>query len=297
MQLPQNDEPANAQQHPTHYELQPLPSRRASLSPEGAPGGENTGLNELRELIANLKETITQQNNIIANQNRIIEDIRSDRATFQSEQRHLKDQIAELHEVIGSLRAQLGTPSIEPQSTPTWAAVAASGRLARPGMALTQSTNLGTTRKEDKRQMVIDASRVREDVVEKVATTEAVRQAIQQGMNGVERLAGATVKDFRVWRANDSASVIKFSVDKDKEAAFRQTTAEWLEPQIPGARLVGPKWYPVKADFIEVTLAMDADTGKVSRSAMERFGTENGVEVCTMRWLGDLGLVDSMPQW
>ena len=31
---------------------------------------------------------------------------------------------------------------------------------------------------------------------------------------------------------------------------------------------------------------MDIDSGKVSKSAMERFGVENGVEVCTMRWLG-----------
>jgi len=31
---------------------------------------------------------------------------------------------------------------------------------------------------------------------------------------------------------------------------------------------------------------MDMDSGKVSKSAMERFGVENGVEVCTMRWLG-----------
>jgi len=31
---------------------------------------------------------------------------------------------------------------------------------------------------------------------------------------------------------------------------------------------------------------MDIDSGKVNKSAMERFGTENGVEVCTMRWLG-----------
>jgi hypothetical protein len=35
-----------------------------------------------------------------------------------------------------------------------------------------------------------------------------------------------------------------------------------------------------------VALAIDAESGKVSKSAMERFGTENGVEVCTMRWLG-----------
>lgn len=130
--------------------------------------------------------------------------------------------------------------------------------------------------------MVIDVSRVRGDVVDKVATTEVARQAIQHGMDGVERLAGATIKGFRVWRTDESASVIKFYVDKDKEAAFWQTTAEWLDPQIPGARLVGPKWYLVKADFVEATLAMDAE----SKSAMERFGTENGVEVYTMRWLG-----------
>ena len=71
--------------------------------------------------------------------------------------------------------------------------------------------------------------------------------------------AGATAKDFRVWWANDSTSVIKFSVDKDKEAAFRQTTAVWLEPQIPGARLVGPKWHAVKVDWIEAPLAMDIE--------------------------------------
>ena len=125
-----------------------------------------------------------------------------------------------------------------------------------------------------------------ESTAEKVATTETAKQAIQQGMNGVERLVGTTVKGFRVWRANEGTSMIKFSVDKDKEAAIRQTTAEWLEPALPGARLVGLKWYPVKADWIEVALAMDAESGKVCRSAMERFGTENGVEVCTMRWLG-----------
>ncbi|KAF1962985.1 hypothetical protein CC80DRAFT_588464 [Byssothecium circinans] len=144
----------------------------------------------------------------------------------------------------------------------------------------------GTADKENSRQLVIDASKVREGVAERVATTEAAKQAIQQGINGVERLAGAAVKDLHVRRGHENASVIKFSVDKDKEAVFQQTTDEWLEPQIPRARLVCPKWYLLKADFIEVALAMDAESGKVSKSAMERFGTENRVEVCTMRWLG-----------
>ena len=60
-------------------------------------------------------------------------------------------------------------------------------------------------------------------------------------MNGVERLVGAMIKDFHVWRVNNSTSIIKFSVEKDKEVAFQQMIAEWLEPHIPGARLVGLK--------------------------------------------------------
>ena len=35
-----------------------------------------------------------------------------------------------------------------------------------------------------------------------------------------------------------------------------------------------------------MALTMDIETGKVSKSAMECFGMENKVEVCTMRWLG-----------
>jgi hypothetical protein len=48
---------------------------------------------------------------------------------------------------------------------------------------------------------------------------------------------------------------------------------------------VGPKWYLVKADFIKITLVIDVDNGKVSKSAIERFRIENRVEVCMMRWL------------
>jgi archaellum component FlaC len=261
-----------------------------SISPERRGG--ITRLDEVIQLITSLKETIAQQSSIIASQtntiesqNSIIECIRTDLSAIKAEQRYLKNQNAELQETVESLRAQLNTLSIEPPSTQIWATVAASGRPAGPNTTSARSTNPGTADKENSRQLVIDVSKVREEVAESVATTEAVKQAIQQGMNGVERLAGATAKDFRVWRVNDSTSVIKFSVDKDKEAVFRQATDEWLDTQIPRARLVGPKWYPVKTDFIEVTLAIDAESGKLSKLAIERFSTENGVEMCTMQWL------------
>ena len=221
------------------------------------------------ELIAELRKTIVEQS--------------KDLTAIKVEQQILKDQNTELQEAVESLRTQLDTVSMSPPSTQTWASVATSECPTRPGTTAPQTMN---TTKTNNRQLVVDVSHIREAIVERVASIEVAKQAIQQGISGVERIAEAEIKDFRVWRTNNSARVIKFSVEKSLEAAFRQTTAQWLEPHIPGARLVGPKWHAVKADWIEVPLAMDIDSGKVSKSAMQRFGTENGVEVCTMRWLG-----------
>jgi hypothetical protein len=264
----------------TQHILPPFPTARVSTSPEREGGGINR--DELYRLIESLKETIAQQSNIITNQNSIIESIRNDLVDIKSEQRSLKKQNAELQKAIRSLRAQPNTPSAPTQS---WASVAASGGTAGSEITLPQTTSARNP-KEPNQQLVIDVSRAGSEATERVATTEAAKQTIAQGIKDVERLTGAILKDFRIWRTSDSASIIRFSVEKDKEAAFRQTTAQWLEPHIPGARLVGPKWYAVKADWVEVPLAMDIDSGKVSKSAMERFGVENGVEVCTMRWLG-----------
>ena len=72
---------------------------------------------------------------------------------------------------------------------------------------------------------MIDVSRAGEEVAEKVANTEVAKQTIMQGISDVERLTGTTIKDFRVWRANDNTSIIKFSVEKDKEACSVARTA------------------------------------------------------------------------
>ena len=79
-----------------------------------------------------------------------------------------------------------------------------------------------------------------EGAAEKVATAEVAKQTITQGIRDMERLAGDISKDFRIWRANDSTSVIKFLVDKNKEAAFRQTTSQWLDHASPGLGSVDP---------------------------------------------------------
>ncbi|KAF2731543.1 hypothetical protein EJ04DRAFT_566732 [Polyplosphaeria fusca] len=167
-------------------------------------------------------------------QSSVIESIRNDLADIRIEQQRFQTQYADLQEVVSSLRTQLDilstTPSIaRPPQAQAWASVASSRGVEGPNTTPPRTTSSGNANKEC-RQLVIDVSRVDEQTAERVATTEAAKQIIQQGIGNVERLAGAIIKDFRVWRAHDNANVIKFSVERDKEAAFRQTTTEWLEP-------------------------------------------------------------------
>lgn len=86
-----------------------------------------------------------------------------------------------------------------------------------------------------------------------------------------------------MWHTDNKTTIINFLVEKDKEAAFRQTAMQWLELCMHSARLIGPNWHAFKEDRIKVSLAVDKNSAKVSTPAIERFGEENGVEVCTMR--------------
>lgn len=74
---------------------------------------------------------------------------------------------------------------------------------------------------EDTGQLVIDIGQVGDGMTDKVAITGVAKQSIAQGIFDVERLSGAMLKDFRVWRGNNLMTVIKFLVEKDNEAAFR----------------------------------------------------------------------------
>ncbi|KAI9772506.1 MAG: hypothetical protein M1840_000711 [Geoglossum simile] len=266
--------------------IQNKPSTSTTATAASEREGRETNLEEVVSLITNLKETITQQISIIASQNSVIDGFRADLAEIKSEQQSLKNQNAKLQEEIRSLQAQLNAFSASLPSTRSWASVAASRSATDLGTSLPQATNTEKPNREPSYQLVVDVSRVNGKVAEKVSTTEVAKQTITQGIKDIDRLMGATVKNFRIWHKDNSTKVIKFSVEKEKEAAFRQTATQWLESRIPGARLIGPKWHAIKADWIEVPLAMDTESGKVSKAAMKRFGKENGVEVCTMRWLG-----------
>lgn len=54
---------------------------------------------------------------------------------------------------------------------------------------------------------------------------------------------------------------------------------------IQGVRLVASKWYSIKVDWIEKSLATSANSLGISKSAQQQSSTENSIEVKWIAWL------------
>jgi hypothetical protein len=113
-----------------------------------------------------------------------------------------------------------------------------------------------------------------------------IRQAITTAIQSIEGLEKTELRGFRVRHTNKDVNFAHFTVPKDAEEKIRQEARRWIQEFIPGAKLIGPKWYAVKADFIDKIYARDPETGQISEEARKNFEEENGVKVNQMKWLG-----------
>ncbi|KAK5008966.1 hypothetical protein LTR39_005041, partial [Cryomyces antarcticus] len=109
------------------------------------------------------------------------------------------------------------------------------------------------------------------------------RTKFTEVFRAIEGLKELEFLDFKMFVRTSSKSV-RIVATKQEELIIRRTAESWTLA-IQGARLVAPKWYPVKVDWIEKSLATSADSMGISESAQQRFSTENGIEVKRMTWL------------
>ena len=116
-----------------------------------------------------------------------------------------------------------------------------------------------------------------------LADTEQARRKFTEALRAVEGLSEIDFQDFKMFNRKTSRSV-RMVVTKQEEIIVRRTAESWTAV-IKGARVVPPKWYAVKVDWIEKSLATSSDSPGISESAQQRFGTENGIEVKRMSWL------------
>jgi hypothetical protein len=113
--------------------------------------------------------------------------------------------------------------------------------------------------------------------------TEQARGKFTEVLRAVDGLEELTFLDFKMF-VRPSSKAVRMVVTKQEELIVRRTSEQWA-PSIQGARVVAPKWFAVKVDWIEKSLTTNGDSLDISESARQRFGTENGVEVKRMTWL------------
>lgn len=99
----------------------------------------------------------------------------------------------------------------------------------------------------------------------------------------IEGLEELEFLDFKVFDRQNARS-IRIVVTKQEEVLLRRTAETWIRT-IQGARIIAPKWYALKADWVEVSLTRSGDGPGISESARQRFGLETGIEVKRMTWL------------
>lgn len=134
--------------------------------------------------------------------------------------------------------------------------------------------------------LVMDMKELDKDILEQEDEPGKMRARLLRALRTIQGLEKLDIQDFKLWHTNNEVRVIRFRVSREEEGPVRQSAADWIHTHFKGARLIGPKWYAIKVDWIDKTLASDAETGRISEAAGQRFGQENGVEVRQMRWLG-----------
>jgi hypothetical protein len=219
--------------------------------------------------------------------------------SLREENKELKDMIISLKLDMESMKAASSfweqQSMVSPSQPRSYASVAQSGS-GSPGLAKTslKSVSFGssaanthsTTRsilKTASEQGIDGAAIVVELHESELADTDQARSRFTDVLRAVEGLKELQMLDFKMFNRQSSKSV-RMVVTKQEEIIVRRTAETWTRA-IQGARIVAPKWYAVKADWVEVSLTTNGDSPGISESAQQRFGTENGVEVKRMTWL------------
>ena len=102
-----------------------------------------------------------------------------------------------------------------------------------------------------------------------------------------EGLETVELKRFMIRHTNRDVHLAYFRIGKEAEEIARRHASEWIDEFLKGAKLVEPRWYPIKIDFIPTFAADEHDRRKISKEAIDAFSRENDVEVRRMNWLGE----------
>jgi regulator of replication initiation timing len=241
-----------------------------------------TGLEELFQLVKDLKKTIEQQNQSIQEAQIELKELKEEQQQMKEQNNELKDEICTLRDHVDNLSALL-------PSTPSWASIAAkrtgSGSMQQTSNAITASTNnlarhlpsqLTIT---DTLYCTIDTSRVVEDDIDK-ASPGAIRAIVEKEVRASN--GQSSWRCLAVTRNAKTTSRIKIACRDESEQHLIKLAVE--TKVAAGVRVLRDELYPIKVDNVNRLAVLD-ENGDIRAGAAEIFGQENETTVAKIGWL------------
>jgi hypothetical protein len=153
------------------------------------------------------------------------------------------------------------------------------GQLIRSAMKKTAHTQ--------ESDMIIDSSKLDMEGHQGHDQVGRTKNRIVAAIRSNEGLEAVELKRFMIRHTNKDVHLAYFRIGKEAEEIARRHASEWIDMFLKGAKLVEPRWYPIKIDFIPTFAADEHDRRKISKEAMDAFSRENNVDVKRMNWLGE----------
>lgn len=96
---------------------------------------------------------------------------------------------------------------------------------------------------------------------------DQIHSKFRDTLRAVEGLNELDFLDFKVFERSSSRT-IRIVATKQEGIVIRRTAESWTAA-IQGARLVAPKWYAIKADWITVSLSQSGNSLGISEAAQQ----------------------------
>ncbi|TKA73644.1 hypothetical protein B0A49_09878 [Cryomyces minteri] len=95
--------------------------------------------------------------------------------------------------------------------------------------------------------ITLDLKSLDKEITLECDTTVKMRDRVEKALRSIRGLEQLEIRDFKMWHTSATVKVARVLVSKEEEGPIRQNASEWIPAHLKGARLIGPKWYSLKA--------------------------------------------------
>jgi hypothetical protein len=249
---------------------------RANQGPEQPPTEFQMLLranNELMIRVDRMSETYAKALTTITTENA---SLRKELEESRKEVHELQKEIANLKELVQSLSVNASSaPSGTPASSPgrSWASIVSQSSLASSHTRAAR-TGLGLP------AVVLDLRSASEETKTLVDDPTQTREKIRTALQGETMTASVDIVGVKP----TSRTTVKVFVDSEESVANLRQVTSWLNA-LPGAKLQGEQWFPVKLNDVKKESVFEA-SGAQREDFSKTFQDENSVaDIKKIIWL------------